>query len=563
MHDLHPLIKKIYATRGVFTDRQVALKISDLENPSSLKNIEQAVKLLYDSLLRQDKILIIGDFDADGATSTVLGILCLRAMGFQKVDYLVPNRFEYGYGLTPEIVEVAKSRNPDLIITVDNGIASNEGVSAARGYGIKVLVTDHHLPGEQLPDANCILNPNQPGCEFPSKALAGVGVAFYLMLALRTYLREKSWFEEQQIPEPNMASYLDIVALGTVADVVPLDENNRRLVKHGLNIIRSGRSRPGILALLEIAGRNYQTTVASDLGFAVGPRLNAAGRLDDMSLGIECLLAEDGNAARQMAVQLDNLNKDRKSIEQSMQDQALQTLDKIPLEKAASRPGICLYDSQWHQGVIGILASRIKERFHRPTIVFADASVDGKDDGLIKGSARSIEGLHIRDLLDLIATRNPELLSKFGGHAMAAGLEIRKADFEAFTQVFVSELEAVLKPEMLENKTITDGELSQDCFNLEFASLLREAGPWGQGFPEPCFNGEFSVISQRLLGEKHLKLVLAIPESQLVIDAIAFNIEAEKWQHEVESVDIIYRLDVNEFRGICSPQLMIQDIKLI
>ncbi|MDT8399107.1 MAG: single-stranded-DNA-specific exonuclease RecJ [Pseudomonadales bacterium] len=561
--DLHPVIKKIYLGRGVRDDSEIALRLADLEKPASLRNIDQAVQLLTRALQAQSRILIIGDFDADGATSTALAMLSLKTMGFTQVDFLVPNRFDYGYGLTPEIVDVASTLEPDVIITVDNGISSHEGVERAHHHGIQVLVTDHHLPGEDLPKADCIVNPNQADCAFPSKALAGVGVVFYLMSALRASLRQQGWFARQQLAEPNMATFLDIVALGTVADVVPLDANNRRLVKHGLNIIRGGRGRPGILALLEVAGKSPQNVVAGDLGFAAGPRLNAAGRLDDMSLGIACLLADDEATARSIALQLDGLNKDRKSIEMDMQAQALAVLDGISLDAGHGQLGICLYDAQWHQGVIGILASRIKDRFHRPVIIFADGGTDTQDDGPIKGSARSIAGLHIRDLLDRIATRHPALLQKFGGHAMAAGLTIRHADFDAFCQAYQQALADVLDKTLLEPQLITDGSLDASCFSIEFAQLLRDAGPWGQGFAEPRFQGAFRVISQRLLAEKHLKLVLALPQTGEVIDAIAFNVSAQDWQAPVSEVALVYRLELNEFRGTVSPQLLIEKITVL
>ncbi len=415
--EVHPVLRRIYAARGVVNEADLRLELGELLPPSQLKNCHTAADLLLTAMYAGKKILVVGDFDADGATSSALLVLCMRAFGYDFVDYLVPNRFQYGYGLTPEIVEVALASLPDLMVTVDNGISSIEGVRQANKAGVDVLVTDHHLPGAELPEASCILNPNQPGCEFPSKALAGVGVVFYLMSSLRSALREQHWFESRGIAEPNMASFLDLVALGTVADVVPLDQNNRRLVKHGLGIIRSGKGRLGIRALLEVAGRNPNSVVANDLAFGAGPRLNAAGRLDDMSLGIECLLTDNPGKARELAVRLDGLNKDRRQIEQEMQAQAMDALQHLDIGDV-SQLGICLYDSHWHQGVIGILASRIKEKFHRPCIVFADAG--GEEDGskVIKGSARSIEGLHIRDVLDALATRHPALLQKFGGHAM-------------------------------------------------------------------------------------------------------------------------------------------------
>lgn len=522
--------------------------------PQQLKGLDTAVERLVKAITGQESLLIVGDFDADGATSCAVGMLALRDMGAASVQYLVPNRFEFGYGLTPEIVEVAKGYKPDLIITVDNGISSIEGVAASKAAGIGVLVTDHHLPGHSLPDAEAIVNPNQPGCDFPSKNLAGVGVIFYLMSALRSALRAQGWFASKGIPEPNMGNYLDLVALGTVADVVPLDSNNRILVHQGLQRIRSGRARPGILALLDVAGRQRHRLVASDLGFTVGPRLNAAGRLDDMSLGIECLLCDSPDLAREMAIELDDLNKDRRSIEAGMQQEALKTLETLTLNEGEEMPwGLCLYDGQWHQGVIGILASRIKERFHRPVIAFADAS-----DEEIKGSARSIPGLHIRDALDAVASANPGLLTKFGGHAMAAGMSLKKSDFPRFQKAFDDVVRQSLNADDLQAEILSDGELADDEFSLSLAHTLREAGPWGQHFPEPVFDGEFYLVQQRIVGEKHLKLVLAIDEArQQLVDAIAFNIDVKEWpNHNAEKIRLAYRLDVNEFRGRESVQLM-------
>jgi single-stranded-DNA-specific exonuclease len=555
------VLQDILAARGLQHDSEIDLSLAGLLPPGEMLNMEQAVALLWSALRAQKRILIVADFDADGATSCALAWSCLREMGFMHVDYLVPNRFEFGYGLTPEIVEVARAKQPDLIMTVDNGIASHAGITLARQHGIDVLVTDHHLPANTLPDATCILNPNQPGCRFGSKALAGVGVVFYLMTALRAALRAQDWFTTQARREPNMAAYLDLVALGTVADVVPLDQNNRRLVKHGLNVLRSGRGRPGIVALLEVASRNPANITASDLGFAAGPRLNAAGRLDDMARGIECLLADDPFIARQMAFELDSLNKDRKLIEQGMQAEALAHLQQLQIDASVQR-SVCLYDGRWHQGVIGILASRLKDRLHRPVLVFADAGADANGDVLIKGSARSIAGVHIRDLLDAVATHNPGLLTKFGGHAMAAGLSLRQQDFPAFAAALEAELQEHAT-EFFTRQTFSDGCLDGECFSLEFALLLRDAGPWGQHFPEPVFDGTFGLVSARSLGGKHLKLVLQVRGQQLV-DAIAFNqppdvlAEAEKGR---EHVRVLYKLDVNEYRGVSSPQLLVEKLE--
>jgi single-stranded-DNA-specific exonuclease len=557
---LHPLLQHIYNTRGIQHESELQYQLANLLKPN-FKGLSDAVSLLADAVVAQAKIMIIGDFDADGATSSALGVLALRAMGLPSVDFLVPNRFEYGYGLTPEIVAVAAAQHPDIIITVDNGISSIEGVAAARELGITVIVTDHHLPGSELPDADAIVNPNQPGCEFPSKHLAGVGVIFYVMNALRAELRQMGWFEESGIAEPNMASFLDLVALGTVADVVPLDHNNRILVAQGLLRIRAGGARQGIKALLDVAGKQANNMVANDFGFALGPRLNAAGRLDDMSLGIQCLMCESESLAREMAMQMDELNRDRKSIESGMQQEALAMLQEVLSADKDSLPwGVCLFDESWHQGVIGILASRIKDKYHRPTIVFADAG-----DGHIKGSARSIQGFHIRDALDAIATRRPEVLQKFGGHAMAAGLSIARKDFETFSQLFDQEVRRQLKLEDLSAMVMSDGELQTQDFNLAIAQQLRDAGPWGQHFPEPMFDGEFYIVQQKLLGEKHLKMTLTTEaQGQLLIDAIAFNVDPKLWpNHNAKKIKLAYKLDVNEYRGNKTLQLMVDYIEAV
>jgi single-stranded-DNA-specific exonuclease len=553
--NIHPLLARVYSSRGVESPAQLDLALAHLLSPTLLLNADRAATLLADALAADKRIVVIGDFDADGATSTALVVSALRDFGASNVGYLVPNRFEYGYGLTPEIVAIAGQSHPELIITVDNGISSIEGVAAANALGIATLITDHHLAGRELPQADVIVNPNQPGCEFPSKALAGVGVIFYIMLALRAELRTRGWFEERA--EINLAHYLDLVALGTVADVVPLDRNNRILVAEGLRRIRAGRCRPGILALLEVASRQCQSVVASDLGFAVAPRINAAGRLKDMSIGIECLLCNDMVAARSQANQLNELNQQRRVIEQDMQDEAIQILDELSLHDASDMPvAMTLYQSGWHQGVIGILASRIKDRLHRPTIAFADG-----DSGELKGSARSIPGIHIRDILDAVATRHPGLVTRFGGHAMAAGLTLPRAAYDEFANVFVEEVALHAQAVHLQAVLESDGELAADEFQLSLATELRFAGPWGQHFPEPMFDGQFSVVTQRLVGEKHLKLVLTPVGSDLLLDAIAFNIDPGLWPDDsVELVEIAYRLDVNEFRGQRSVQLMVEHL---
>lgn len=555
--DLHPLLARIYGTRNLSSANELEYSLEKLHPHYLLKGIDQAVMVLANILDRQKRVLIIGDFDADGATSTALAVRALRLFGFKHVGFLVPNRFEFGYGLTPEIVEVATKFKPDLIITVDNGISSIEGVKAANKHGIDVLVTDHHLPGNDLPNAVAIVNPNQEGCDFPSKYLAGVGVIFYVMLALRTHLRSNSWFELRDEQEPNLASLLDLVALGTVADVVPLDHNNRILVEQGMRRIRAGQCCTGINMLAEVAGRKVNQLVAADLGFVIGPRLNAAGRLDDMRLGIECLITNDASTAHVMACELDGLNKARREIENQMKVDALKSLSVMELtDKDETLPvGVCLYDPEWHQGVIGILASRIKDKLHRPVIAFADG--DGE---YIKGSARSIPGVHIRDVLDAIATRHPDLICKFGGHAAAAGLTMKLCDLDAFVSAFDKEVRRYASPDELKGVVVTDGELAVQELNLDVAELLRKSGPWGQGFPEPIFDGVFEVINQRIVGEKHLKLYLRHPNAKRGIDAIAFNYDASKWPENTSRVEVAYRLDVNEFRGERSPQMIVEHV---
>ena len=549
--DLPPLLTRLYAARGVQSAAELDKGLARLIPYQQLKGIDAAVDLLVQALQQRQRILIVGDFDADGATASSVGVLGLRMLGAAHVDYLVPNRFEYGYGLTPEIVAVALQRQPELLVTVDNGISSVDGVAAAKAAGLKVLVTDHHLPGPELPAADAIVNPNQPGCAFPSKALAGVGVMFYVLLALRARLRELGWFAKAGISEPNLGELLDLVALGSVADVVPLDANNRILVHQGLARIRAGRARPGLRAVLEVAGRQHARITSTDLGFILGPRLNAAGRLDDMSLGIECLLCEDEALARDMAQQLDELNKDRKAIEQGMQREALAQLKDLPL---ADMPfGLCLFEPDWHQGVIGILASRLKERYHRPAIAFADAG-----DGLLKGSARSVPGLHIRDALDAVAARHPGLISKFGGHAMAAGLSLPQEHFGAYAAAFDAEVRRQLSEDDLTGRLLSDGQLGAEEFHLELAKALRHAGPWGQHFPEPLFHGVFQIVTQRVVGEKHLKLVLKTECGSLTLDGIAFNVDRDIWPNpNVRWVELAYRLDVNEYQGRESVQLMV------
>ncbi|HEX7026755.1 MAG TPA: single-stranded-DNA-specific exonuclease RecJ [Gammaproteobacteria bacterium] len=553
--NFHPVLQRVYRQRKLGGLREIAHSLEHLLDHRQLSGMARAVGLLADAVTRDRRILIVGDFDADGATSSALAMRALRAMGARQVSYLVPNRFEYGYGLTPEIVAVAAEYKPDIIVTVDNGIASLDGVAAARQHNIKVIITDHHLPGAQLPAADAIVNPNLRDDAFPSKHLAGVGVIFYVMLALRGELRERGWFAGQSLPEPNLAQYLDLVALGTVADVVPLDHNNRILVDQGLRRIRAGRCAPGIAALLAQGKRNLADCIATDLGFAVAPRLNAAGRLEDMSLGIECLLADDPDRARALAAQLDELNKQRREIEQAMQDQAIAALETLNarLEGAGLPPGLCIYDERWHQGVIGILAARIKERVHRPVIAFAMAG-----EGELKGSARSVPGVHIRDVLDAVATSHPGLLNKFGGHAMAAGLSLSLNNLDVFQQAFAEQVISCFEGVPGEAVIFSDGELAAHELTLDTAEALRNAGPWGQGFPEPLFDGVFRLHNKRIVGSNHLKLELQPLDAETVFDGIAFNETGDGLSDRVEQLRIAYRLDVNEYRGNRTVQLNIQ-----
>lgn len=550
------VLRRVYAARGVNDALQLDNGVERLLSPDQLGGMTRALDLLEAAIVGEQRIVIVGDFDADGATSSALTLRALRSLGCEQVGYLVPNRFDYGYGLTPEIVAVAATQHPDLLITVDNGISSLAGVAAAQALGIRVLVTDHHLPGQQLPSADAIVNPNLSGDPFPSKNLAGVGVAFYVMLALRARLRDKGWFSARGIEEPNLANLLDLVALGTVADVVPLDHNNRILVEQGLRRIRAGQCVPGITALLTVGGRNPARTVASDLGFAAGPRLNAAGRLEDMSLGIECLLADDPQTAQHIARQLDQLNRERRDIETEMKAQALVTLEALNLEEGVLPTGLCAFDPDWHQGVIGILAARLKEKFHRPVIAFARAS-----DEEIKGSARSVPGVNIRDCLEAVSTRHPGLIRKFGGHAMAAGLSLAERDYPVFQALFDAEISRHLGAAELHGIVHSDGRLDAAELKLELADQLRSAGPWGQSFPEPVFEGIFEVIHQRIVGERHLKLNLRA-DNNAQFDAIAFNQEDLSDLTGLK-VTLAYRLDANEFRGMRSLQLVIEHLERV
>jgi len=554
--DLPALLRRLYASRGVKGAQDLERSVKGMLTWQQLTGVEKAVDMLYNALREGLRIVVVGDFDADGATSTALSVLALRALGCESVAYLVPNRFEDGYGLSPEVVDQAHARGAQMIMTVDNGISSITGVDRAHALGIPVLVTDHHLPGDTLPDAEAIVNPNLRDCDFPSKSLAGVGVAFYLMLALRAHLREQGWFETRGIAMPNLAELLDLVALGTVADVVPLDANNRILTWQGLNRIRAGKCRPGIKALLEISRREPHRLAASDLGFALGPRLNAAGRLDDMSVGVALLLCENIAEARVLASELDALNQTRKEIEQGMQIEALALCEKLERSREALPGGLAMYHPEWHQGVVGILASRIKERFHRPVIAFAPAG-----DGTLKGSGRSIAGLHMRDALERLDTLYPDLIIKFGGHAMAAGLSLDETRFDEFQQRFGELITEWLDPALLQGEVVSDGPLSPGDMTLEIAEMLRDAGPWGQMFPEPLFDGRFRLLQQRIVGERHLKVMVEPVGGGPLLDGIAFNVDTSCWpDNGVREVELAYKLDINEFRGNRSLQIIIDHI---
>ncbi|MQC29576.1 single-stranded-DNA-specific exonuclease RecJ [Vibrio parahaemolyticus] len=557
-----PILKRIYINRGITDIAQLENSARGLHSYQKLGGIEQAVELLFQAIQEQKRIIVVGDFDADGATSSALSVLALRMLGSNNVDYLVPNRFEDGYGLSPEVVDQALELGAEMIMTVDNGVSSIEGVRYAKENGITVLVTDHHLPGQVLPEVDAMVNPNLDSCAFPSKALAGVGVAFYLMMALCVHMRKHNWFAQQGMQEPKLMELIDLVALGTVADVVPLDENNRILVHQGLQRIRAGKARPGIQALIEVAKRDARRLVASDFGFALGPRINAAGRLDDMSFGVELLMCNNIHAARRMASELDGLNQTRKEIEEGMKQEAMAFCERLQFGENSELPyGLSLFQRDWHQGVIGILASRIKEKFHRPVIAFADGG-----EGTIKGSCRSIPGLHMRDALDFIDTQNPGLIIKFGGHAMAAGLTIKEQDFERFSRLFDEAVKKELDEAALKGVILTDGELKPEEFSMHIAEQLRAGGPFGQAFPEPIFDGEFKVLHQKLVGEKHLKLMLEPlykgHPTNVMIDGIAFNVDLRRWPDaSVKTVRLVYKLDVNEFRGNQSLQLMIDHIE--
>ncbi|MFZ8142113.1 single-stranded-DNA-specific exonuclease RecJ [Alteromonas macleodii] len=554
--DLHPVIDRIYRGRNIANLDDLENGLKGLTHFNVLKGMPQAAQILADAVVQNKRIIIVGDFDADGATSTSVCILALRAMGYQNVDFLVPNRFDFGYGLSVPIVDEAAKQGAEVIVTVDNGISCIDGVTHAKSLGMQVVVTDHHLPGDVLPPADAIVNPNQPGCEFPSKNLAGVGVAFYIMLALKAELQQQGHFEKAGVAPPNLASLLDIVAVGTVADVVVLDKNNRILVHQGLQRIRAGKCRPGIKALVEVAHRDCAHLTSTDLGFVVGPRLNAAGRLDDMSQGIACLLEDETIQARMIAAELDALNKERREIETGMKAQAETVLEQMALDEGDMPSALVVYREDFHQGVIGIVAGRLKEKYLKPVIAFAH-----QDDEIIKGSARSIPGVHIRDVLDEVNTRYPGVIEKFGGHAMAAGLSLPVAKLQDFERAFVDTARAHMAKLDGNHALLSDGDLSSKELCLPFAHLLRQAGPFGQGFESPLFDGEFALLDQRLVGQKHLKMVLK-SDGANEVDAIAFNVDLHSWPNAmVKRVHIAYRLDINVFRGQETVQLIVEQIE--
>ncbi|OOF51755.1 single-stranded-DNA-specific exonuclease RecJ [Rodentibacter genomosp. 1] len=555
----NPLLDRLYRARHIQNPQELDRTLKSMLNPNRLYGIEQGVELLISAYQTQQKIIIVGDFDADGATSTALTVLALRQLGFKNVDYLVPNRFEQGYGLSIPVAEMAIEKGVQLLMTVDNGVSSFDGVVFLKQKGVQVLVTDHHLPPEQLPPADAIVNPNLAQCGFPSKSLAGVGVAFYLMLALRAKFRDIGIFNAET--QPNFTELLDLVALGTIADVVALDQNNRILVHQGLMRIRAQYCRPGIVALAEVANRNLEQMSAGDLGFSIAPRLNAAGRLDNMSLGVELLLAENMQKARELALDLDQLNQTRKEIEAGMKIEALEICRNLTVLFNEPPVGITLYQADWHQGVLGIVSSRLRDLYHRPVIAFAQ---DGE--GVLKGSARSIEGLHMRDVLERIHSSHPDMILKFGGHAMAAGLSIREACFTEFQQVFNQTVSDWLGEANLQHIVWTDGELQAHELTLGIAELLKAAGPWGQAFPEPCFDGEFKILDQRAIGQNknHLKMLVEPKQGGPLLDAIAFNIDTRLYPDlSVRLARLVYKLDINEFRGNRSVQLLVDYIEPI
>jgi single-stranded-DNA-specific exonuclease len=555
--DIHPVIRRVLLARGVSNRTELSLELNDMLLPGDLGGVDQAAKMLADAVTENQRVLIVGDFDADGATGTALGVLSLKAMGCRSVDFRVPNRFEFGYGLTVPLVDTLADDPPDLLLTVDSGISCIDGVARAGELGSRVIVTDHHLPGATLPAADAIVNPNCEGDAFPSKSMAGVGVMFYLLSVVRRELRERGWFSGPG-KEPNLARFLDLVALGTVADLVPLDHNNRVLVQQGLKRIRHGVTRPGLMALLRLGKRDYRFASAADLGFAVGPRLNAAGRLEDMGTGIRCLLSDDPAEANRLANQLNTLNQQRRGIQEQMQQEALGQVEGLLAALAQKEPplALCLFDESWHQGIVGLVASRVKDAVHRPVFAFAPESEGA---GLLKGSARSVKGLHIRDVLALVNSQHPDMMRAFGGHAMAAGLTIEREMFEAFQESLTDAVRVVLDGRELTAEILTDGELAADELTLETAAVIEDSGPWGQRFPEPVFDGTFDVIESRVVGGSHLKMIVQSTRGGEELDAIAFNRLPEDLPAS-GCVRMLYRLGINRWRGNESCQLVVEEI---
>ena len=554
------VLRRIYACRGVTTPSELAYDLEYLPRFAELAGIDRAVELLAETIVDGGRIVVVGDYDADGATSCAVAVRALRGLGASEVHTKVPNRFTDGYGLTPSIVESVAELEPSLLMTVDNGVASVEGVAAARARGIRVIVTDHHLPGPELPDADALVNPNQSGDDSGLGYLAGVGVTFMVMVALRAGLRQRGWFAERSIEEPNLGDLLDLVALGTVADVVPLRHGNRLLVHQGLKRLRRGRGQPGLRALTEVAGRSLKRMSEVDLGFVLGPRLNAAGRLTDMELGVRCLLAESLGEALEPARELDRLNRERRTIEVRMESEAVEALESLGLESAAGDlpAGLCLFDEGWHQGVVGIVASRLKDRWHRPVIAFAPG-----EDGELRGSARSVAAVHVRDVIETIANQHPGLVGRFGGHAMAAGVTLERDHLEPFGEAFASEVDRVFPLDERHGIVDTDGGLAQADLDIRLAKEIRAGGPWGTGFPEPCFDGRFAVVDRKVVGKHHLKMRVRPAGGERVLDAISFRRTDKEWPQGPVEVEMVYRLEVNEYRGFETAQLVVSHLRLV
>ena len=558
-HSWNPVLRRVLSARGVKHESDLDTSLKVLAHVRQLSGVTSAVKRLVFAAKQNESILIIGDYDADGATSTAVAWRALRRMGLQKIGYLVPDRFHFGYGLTPEIVEVAKTKEPNLIITVDNGISSLDGVESARSYGIDVIVTDHHLPGSELPNAVAIVNPNLAGDEFPSKNLAGVGVIFYVMSALKTALVKEEWFEKKKIKVPNLTDLLDLVALGTVADVAVLDQNNRRLVANGIARIRAGEGNPGIKALIDTAARETHKIDTADLGFAIAPRINAAGRMADMSVGIQCLVSDNNATCQGLALELDRLNRERREKERAMNDEAVSIAESLFSDKVENTPSaICIYRNHWHKGVLGITAARVKDKYYRPVVAFADA-----DDSTLTGSARSIEGLHIRDVFEKMIAIEPDLIIRFGGHAMAAGLSIKKNDLERFASVLSTVVEKQVGEDLLNRVMFTDGALEDEQLSLEFAEMLTNAAPWGHGFFEPTFDGVFKIVNRKVVGADHAKLKIRQDHGKVEVDAIAFGAANQTWFENSLKIRAVYKLGVNDYLGVKTLQMILNYVESV